>query len=170
MNLRRLRWPEARRRAPSAKSSDDIDCPPFPPAIPPDGGFRRVRPLAGQQVIRTLEKVSTWRRTRKTFRLRIEPAGCAICYRALTTAETGEIIVSNNEFEEHARRYASGHLSRRQFVNRLVAGGMTASAALAFLSATGGSTASAAPGGSAALYGTPPGRGGTPPGQQRRSR
>jgi hypothetical protein len=73
--------------------------------------------------------------------------------------------VSNSEFEEDARLYASGHLSRRQFVNRMIAGGMTASAALAFWSATGGATASAAPGGSGALYGTPPGQGGTPPGQ-----
>jgi hypothetical protein len=66
------------------------------------------------------------------------------------------------EFDDDARLHASGQLSRRKFINRLVAGGMTAAAAVAFASAT----AEAAPvkGGTPKLYGTPPGHGGTPPG------
>ena len=67
--------------------------------------------------------------------------------------------MSADMFDEDARLHASGDLSRRKFMNRLVAGGMTAAAAFAFMSASGASSASAAPGGgsSGAFYGTPPG-------------
>jgi Fibronectin type III domain len=44
-------------------------------------------------------------------------------------------------------------------MNRLIAGGMTASAAYVFMNATEGATAAAAPASTAAIYGTPP----TPP-------
>jgi predicted phage tail protein len=64
--------------------------------------------------------------------------------------------MSSDDFAEGARLRASGHLSRRRFMSRLVAGGMTASAAYAFLNATEGATASAAPASTAVLYGTPP--------------
>ena len=65
--------------------------------------------------------------------------------------------MSLDDFAEGARLRASGNLSRRKFMSRLVAGGMTASAAYAFLNATEGATAAAAPLSTAAVYGTPPG-------------
>ena len=64
--------------------------------------------------------------------------------------------MSSDDFVEGARLRASGHLSRRRFMNRLIAGGMTASAAYVFMNATEGATAAAAPPSTAAVYGTPP--------------
>jgi hypothetical protein len=74
--------------------------------------------------------------------------------------------VSEREFEENAGLFAAGQISRRRFINRLVAGGASMVAAVAFVNASSG-VAFAAPGSgsSGALYGTPPGQGGTPPGQ-----
>jgi hypothetical protein len=80
--------------------------------------------------------------------------------------------VAEDEFQELSRQYADGQLSRRRFIGRLVAGGATMAAAVAFANS---GVASAAPGrgSSGAIYGRPPvgtppnggmppGRGGTP--------
>jgi large repetitive protein len=64
--------------------------------------------------------------------------------------------MSLDDFAEGARLRASGNLSRRKFMSRLVAGGMTASAAYAFLNATEGATAAAAPLSTAIVYGGAP--------------
>ena len=71
--------------------------------------------------------------------------------------------MSEQEFDAAFKDYADGRLSRRRFINRLIGGGVTVTAAIAYANAT----AHAAPPttSSAALYGTPPGQGGTPPGQ-----
>lgn len=92
----------------------------------------------------------------------------------------------DNEIEEANEALASGHMSRRRFVGRLVAGGVTVTAAMAFADSAlaarpvvagakasstslygddgiyGGDGVYGNPGG---LPGTPPGKGGTPPGQ-----
>jgi hypothetical protein len=70
--------------------------------------------------------------------------------------------MSESEFDEAARLYASGQLGRRRFIARLIAGGVTMSAAAVFADAA---MATAAKPSTAALYGQPPGKGGTPPGQ-----
>jgi hypothetical protein len=72
-----------------------------------------------------------------------------------------EVVMAASEFEQARRDYEAGRISRRRFVQRLIGGGITAAAAIAFVDA---STAMAAPG-SGVLYGSPPGQGGTPPGQ-----
>jgi DNA-binding transcriptional MerR regulator len=43
--------------------------------------------------------------------------------------------MSEREFEENARLFSAGDMSRRQFINRLVAGGVSIAAAVAFASA-----------------------------------
>ena len=63
--------------------------------------------------------------------------------------------MSENEFEEAARQYASGDLSRRRFISRLVAGGISMTAAMAFANSVSSPTAFAADG-SAKVYGKPP--------------
>jgi hypothetical protein len=68
--------------------------------------------------------------------------------------------MSESEFEQARRDYEAGHLSRRRFVVKLVAGGISAAAAVALVDV---SSAMAAPA-SGAIYGNPPGQGGTPPG------
>lgn len=93
--------------------------------------------------------------------------------------------MAGDEFEAARNEYEAGHLSRRRFVAKLIAGGATAVAAVAFVNS---STAMAAPG-SGKLYGTPargglppglktkppglggtpPGKGGTPPGRAKRA-
>jgi hypothetical protein len=70
--------------------------------------------------------------------------------------------MSESEFDEVRKDYEAGRVSRRRFVGRLIAGGISAAAAVALVEA---STAMAAPG-SGAIYGTPPGQGGLPPGLQ----
>lgn len=69
--------------------------------------------------------------------------------------------MSEHEFEHLRRDFEEGRVSRRRFIAKLIAGGVTAAAATALVSA---SPAMAAPG-RAVIYGTPPGKGGTPPGQ-----
>ena len=81
--------------------------------------------------------------------------------------------MSQREFAETARQYAAGDISRRRFITRLVAGGFTLVAAVAYADGT----VSAAPRrvSSALVYGegpgnsglptAPPGLGGTPPGE-----
>jgi hypothetical protein len=77
--------------------------------------------------------------------------------------------MSEQEFQQARELYASGGMSRRRFVGRMVAAGMSAVAAVAFadaftntVRASGHSLyGSPKPG----LYGTPPGKGGTNPGK-----
>ena len=84
-----------------------------------------------------------------------------------------------DDFEESSRLYESGQMSRRRFIGRLVAGGVSATAAIALVNATGpaafantfrhrdnvyGQTPGrygCAPG----KYGRPPGQYGRPPGK-----
>jgi hypothetical protein len=72
--------------------------------------------------------------------------------------------MSQDEFDENARLFEAGQLSRRRFIGRLAAGGVSVAAAVAFANAT--VTAAFAAPASGTTYGTPPpGHGGTPPGQ-----
>jgi hypothetical protein len=95
--------------------------------------------------------------------------------------------MSEREFEENARRYVAGELSRRRFIQRMVMGGVSLAAAGAFANALATGAIAAPRAGSGQLYGnygtppgiakkpagfnppglggTPPGQGGTPPGQ-----
>jgi hypothetical protein len=95
--------------------------------------------------------------------------------------------MSESEFEENARRYVAGAMSRRRFIQRMVMGGASVAAAVAFANAMAPSALGAPKQGSGQLYGnygrppglakkpagfnppgqggTPPGKGGTPPGQ-----
>jgi hypothetical protein len=86
--------------------------------------------------------------------------------------------MSEFEWQENARLYAAHQISRRKFVARLVAGGASLAAAVAFVNATTqDARAAAKPRGAnygvppgqrkfigGDLYGTPPGHGGVPPG------
>jgi hypothetical protein len=88
--------------------------------------------------------------------------------------------VPEDDFEESARLYETGQMSRRRFIGRLVAGGASLTAAMALVNATG--TAAFAGGGrrrspthygkapchygdAPGHYGKPPGQYGNPPGQ-----
>jgi len=79
--------------------------------------------------------------------------------------------MSEIEFEQVRSAFVAGKMSRRRFVSRLIAGGVTVSAAMAFADSasaapgSGGSPGAAVYGNPAGLYGKPPGQGGTPPGQ-----
>jgi hypothetical protein len=77
-----------------------------------------------------------------------------------------------DDFEESARLYEAGQMSRRRFIGRLVAGGISATAAIALVNASGpaafANTFRRRDGhyGSAPChYGTPPGRYGQGPGR-----
>ena len=79
--------------------------------------------------------------------------------------------MSTDEFERHSREYANGKLSRRKFMRRLVAGGMSVAAARALVGGVS-QPVGAAP--RISIYGEPrgfvygtPGVGqqGSPPGQ-----
>ena len=94
--------------------------------------------------------------------------------------------MTEREFDDNARRYAAGEMSRRKFINRMVMGGATIAAAVTFANAMA-PAALAAPKASGHVYGaygtppgisgkpagfkppgkdgTPPGKGGTPPGK-----
>ena len=81
--------------------------------------------------------------------------------------------MSEREFAETARQYAAGDISRRRFISRLVAGGLTFGVAVAYANGTVGAANRRVS--SALVYGegpgnsglptAPPGQGGTPPGQ-----
>ncbi len=96
--------------------------------------------------------------------------------------------MSEREFEGNVRRYVAGEMSRRRFINRMMMGGASIAAAVAFANATApgafGAPKHAASGHVYGTYGrppglakkpaafappgqggTPPGHGGTPPGQ-----
>ena len=72
--------------------------------------------------------------------------------------------MSQDEFAEYSRLYAKGGISRRKFLNRLIAGGVSVAAAGALVGAV---TQPAGAASRAVIYGypAPPGQGGTPPGQ-----
>jgi hypothetical protein len=72
--------------------------------------------------------------------------------------------MSEREFEEISRLYAHGQMSRRRFINRLVAGGVSVAGAVAFANAGAAGAFAPRKAGSGDVYGTPPGHGGTPPG------
>jgi hypothetical protein len=61
--------------------------------------------------------------------------------------------MSESEFEETQREYAAGNLSRRRFIGRMVAAGVSMTAAVAFADSA---SASAAPCNPPNTYGHPP--------------
>ena len=61
--------------------------------------------------------------------------------------------MSESEFEENAREYAAGNLSRRRFIGRMLAAGVSMTAAVAFADSA---SASAAPCNPPNTYGHPP--------------
>jgi hypothetical protein len=71
--------------------------------------------------------------------------------------------MSDEDFQEQARLYAAGGISRRRFLKRVVAGGATLAAANALVMAVAQPTQAAR----GAVYGypTPPGQGGSAPGK-----
>jgi hypothetical protein len=77
--------------------------------------------------------------------------------------------MSEREFDENAKLFAAGKISRRRFISRLVAGGVSVAAAAAFATATAvgafGAPKNFGSGDIYGTYGTPPGHGGTPPGR-----
>ena len=77
-----------------------------------------------------------------------------------------------DDFEESARLYEAGQMSRRRFIGRLVAGGISATAAIALVNASGPAAFASTfrrrdshYGNAPCHYGTPPGRYGRPPGR-----
>jgi hypothetical protein len=89
--------------------------------------------------------------------------------------------MSENEFKQAHGAFVAGTISRRRFVRRLIAGGVTVTAAVAFAESASAKRAlgvlagqssaglygnpAGLYGNPAGLYGKPPGQGGTPPGQ-----
>jgi hypothetical protein len=82
--------------------------------------------------------------------------------------------MSEIEFEQAHGAFVAGTISRRRFVRRLIAGGVTVTAAVAFAESASakrapgvlaGQSSATLYGNPAGLYGKPPGQGGTPPGQ-----
>ena len=70
-----------------------------------------------------------------------------------------------DDFEEASRLYATGQMSRRRFIGRLVAGGVSATAAIALVNATGPAAFASTFRGRAGHYGRVPGRYGRAPGR-----
>ena len=70
-----------------------------------------------------------------------------------------------DDFEESSRLYESGQMSRRRFIGRLVAGGVSATAAIALVNATGPAAFASNWHRRDNVYGKTPGRYGNGPGQ-----